>query len=102
MSSDLVRRIEQNPKYQQMKRTRNTFGWTLTFIMLAVYYGYILIIAFDKSLLAARIGDGVMTVGIPVGIGIIIFTIAITGFYVQRANTTYDDLTATILKEDAK
>ena len=85
-----------------MKRTRNTFGWTLTFIMLAVYYGYILIIAFDKSLLAARIGDGVMTVGIPVGIGIIIFTIAITGFYVQRANTTYDDLTATILKEDAK
>ena len=43
--------------------------------MMVVYYGFILLIAFDKAFLAARIGDGVMTWGIPIGFGVIVFTI---------------------------
>jgi uncharacterized membrane protein (DUF485 family) len=64
-----------------------------------VYYGYIALIAFDKELLARPIGAGVTTLGIPLGIGVIVFTIVITGFYVRRANSEFDRLTAEILKE---
>jgi uncharacterized membrane protein (DUF485 family) len=39
-----------------------------------------------------------MTMGIPIGFGVIVFTIVITAFYVQRANSQYDDLTEAIRK----
>nr|WP_162455087.1 DUF485 domain-containing protein [Pseudoxanthomonas kalamensis] len=97
----MVARIEANPKYQELKRKRNSFGWLLTILMLIVYYGYIGLIAFDKELLAKPLGEGVTTLGIPVGMGVIVFTIIITGIYVRRANGEYDRLTAEIL-EDAK
>jgi uncharacterized membrane protein (DUF485 family) len=66
--------------------------------MLIVYYGYILLIAFNKELLARRLGAGVMTWGIPIGLFVIVFTVVITGIYVRRANGQFDDLTAEIRK----
>jgi uncharacterized membrane protein (DUF485 family) len=69
---------------------------------MVVYYGYIALIAFDKEFLARPIGNGVMTIGIPMGIGVIVFTIVITGIYVRRANSEFDRLTAEIMKEATK
>lgn len=102
MEQELVTRIVANPKYQRLITTRSRFGWLLTAIMMIVYYGYIGIIAFDKSLLSQRLGDGVMTVGIPVGFGVIVFTILITAFYVRRANSEFDALTEEIIEESRK
>ena len=98
----IVARIEANPKYQELRRKRNSFAWTLTILMLVVYYGYIALIAFNKPFLAQPIGAGVTTLGIPIGMGVIVFTIIITGIYIRRANTEYDPLTAEILKEASK
>ena len=95
----MVARIEANPKYQELKRKRNSFGWTLTILMLVVYYGFIGLIAFDKAFLAQPIGDGVTSIGIPMAFGVIVFTVLITGIYVYRANSEYDRLTAEILKD---
>jgi uncharacterized membrane protein (DUF485 family) len=98
MEIDLARRIASDPKYQELKTKRNRFGWWLTLAMMVVYYGFILLVAFDKEFLAQRMGAGVMTVGIPIGFGVIVFTIVITAIYVQRANREFDDLTADIAK----
>ena len=102
MENDMAAKIAANPKYQKLVRTRSSFGWILTMIMMVVYYGYIAIIAFNKDVLAARLGEGVMTVGIPVGLGVIFFTILITGFYVRRANSEFDQLTREIVEESGK
>ncbi|MFL9889641.1 DUF485 domain-containing protein [Paraburkholderia sp. RL17-383-BIF-A] len=99
MEEDLVQRIESNPKYRQLVATRSSYGWLLTAMMMVVYYGYILLVAFGKNLLSARIGSGVMTWGIPIGLFVIVFTVAITGIYVRRANREFDDLTAQIRSE---
>ncbi len=97
----MVARIEANPKYHELKRKRSSFGWLLTVMMLLVYYGYVGLIAFDKELLAKPLGAGVTTLGIPIGLGVIVFTVLITGLYVRRANSEYDRLTAEILKDAA-
>ena len=102
MEDDLVKKITANPKYQKLVGTRTSYGWMLTIIMLIVYYGYIAMIAFDKEFLAAKLGAGVMTVGIPVGLGVTFFTIIITGIYVRRANSEFDALTQDIVKESGK
>ena len=99
MQDPVVARIEANPKYQALKRKRGGFGWLLTVLMLLAYYGFIGLIAFDKEFLAKPIGAGVTTLGIPIAFGVIVFTIAITGLYVRRANGEYDRLTAGILED---
>ncbi len=102
MSDPVVDKIQANPKYQELKSKRTSFGVILTILMLVVYYGYIALIAFNKPFLAQPVGAGVTSVGIPIGMGVIVFTIAITAYYVNRANNEFDTLTAEILKEASK
>lgn len=102
MSDPVVEKIKRNPKYAELRSKRNGFGWMLTIIMLIVYYGYIALIAFNKELLAKPLGAGVTTLGIPIGLGVILFTIVITGIYVRRANSEFDALNEEILKDAAK
>ena len=99
MKDDLVDRIVSHPKYQELKAKRSSFGWWLTLAMMVVYYGFILLVAFGKEFLSQRIGAGVMTIGIPLGFSVNVFTVVITAIYVRRANTEFDDLTAAIRKE---
>lgn len=102
MADDIVARIRANPRYQELRRKRNSFGVLLSVLMLAVYYGYISLIAFDKEFLGRPLGAGVTTLGVPIGMGVIVFTIVITVVYVRRANSEFDALTAQILKEEVK
>ena len=102
MIDPVVTKIQNNPKYLELRSKRNRLGVTLTILMMVVYYGYISLIAFDKEFLAKPIGAGVMSLGIPIGMGVIIFTIAITGLYVRRANGEFDALTKEILKDASK
>ena len=98
MEDDLVQRIVTNPHYQELKARRSSFGWWLTLAMMVVYYGFILLVAFGKPFLSQRMGEGVMTIGVPIGFGVIVFTIVITAIYVRRANSEFDDLTAAVTK----
>ena len=93
MEANLALRIAAHPSYQALKARRTSFGWWLTAAMMVVYYGFIMLVAFNKPLLATRLGDGVMTLGIPIGFGVIVFTVVITAFYVRRANSEFDRLT---------
>lgn len=102
MSDPVVEKIQSHPKYLELRSKRNSFGWLLTVLMMVVYYGYIALIAFNKPFLAQPIGTGVTTLGIPLGMGVIVFTIVITGIYVRRANSEFDALTNEILKDAAK
>ena len=99
MEATLAERIAADPNYQKLRTQRSSFGWQLTIAMLVVYYGFILLIAFDKAFLAKPLGDGVTSIGIPIGLGLILFTIVITIYYIRRANGEFDRLTHEILEE---
>jgi len=98
MEDDLVRRIATHPQYIELKARRSSFGISLTIAMLVVYYGFILLVAFNKPFLATRLGEGVMTYGMPIGLGVIVFTVLITGLYVRRANREFDALSEQVVK----
>lgn len=100
MQGNIYERIRANPKYQHLVATRSTYSWIMTLLMMVVYYGFIALVAFDKAFLAQPLGStGVMTIGMPIGVAVIAFTIIITGIYVHRANTEFDDLKEQIIKE---
>jgi uncharacterized membrane protein (DUF485 family) len=101
MEQVTVDKIKNNPKFQQLVKTRSAFAWKLAIAMLVVYYAFILTIAFSPTTLGASMG-GIITVGIPVGVGIILFAFILTGVYVKRANTEFDALTQAIKEEAGK
>lgn len=91
--------IQQNPKYIELVRHRSALGWTLSAIMLIIYFGFILLIAYAPKFLGTPIGAGVITIGIPIGLAVIVSAFLLVGFYVFRANATYDSLTHEIVEE---
>lgn len=93
MKQELVDQIKNDPDYVQLVSERSKFAWSLTIVMLVIYFGFVLTIAFDPALLGTKLSaTGVTTVGIPVGIGVIISAFILTGIYVRRANTEFDEL----------
>ncbi|MDD2887055.1 MAG: DUF485 domain-containing protein [Aliarcobacter sp.] len=99
MNLELVEKIKSNPKYHELVSKRNSFSLKLSLFVLAMFYSYILVIAFDKELLATKIGDGVMTYAFPVGAAIIVISFITTLIYVNRANSEFEDLTNEIKKQ---
>ena len=102
MEADLAHRVASHPKYQELKAKRTAFGWWLSLAGMIAYYGFILLVAFNKPLLAQKLGTGVTTVGMPLGVAVIVFTIIITWVYVRRANSEFDMLTEQIVKGTVK
>lgn len=92
LSADL-QAIADSPAFHQLQKSRNSLAVRLSIAMCVIYYGFIVMIAFGKQTLAIPL-DGVITLGIPLGLGVILSAIVLTGIYVRRANTHFDRLTA--------
>ncbi len=95
-----IAKIANNPKYKELVRKRSTFAWTLTLAILVIYYGFIFVIAYNPSFFGTPISEGsVTTIGFPIGVGVIISAIILTGIYVNRANGEFDELTRQLIEE---
>jgi uncharacterized membrane protein (DUF485 family) len=100
MAQETYERIRANPKFQAFVSKRNKYSIIMSILMIIAYYGYILLIAFDKPFLATKLAPGMVTsIGIPIGVGVIVFTIVLTWIYVRRANSEFDAESEAIIKE---
>jgi uncharacterized membrane protein (DUF485 family) len=96
-------KIQNNPKYHRLVKERDMLAWTLTVLVLVIYYGFILLVAFAGGFLTKPISaDSVIPVGIPIGVGVILASIVLTGIYVYRANQTFDPLIHEIMEDASK
>ena len=99
MSDRSLAAIARNPKYRELVRSRAVTGGILSALTLFIYFGFIGLIAYNPKFLAQRIGDNVTTIGMPIGIAVIVSAFVLTGIYVWRANTSYDRLIREIREE---
>ena len=99
MNEDVLARVQKNPKFAELVSKKTSFGWMLSIVMLAIYYGFILILAFNPQSLGTSLSGGVITVGIPVGLFIIISAFLLTGVYVRKANTEIDKLNQEMIEK---
>jgi cation/acetate symporter len=89
-----------NPKFQELVARRGRFAWTLAFIVLIMFYGFVMVVAFNPTALGQPVSEGSMlTVGVAVELFMFIFFWSLTAVYVKRANTEFDALTQEIVKE---
>ena len=99
MNDDAHLRVLNSPQFKDLVRRRTGFAWTLSVIMLGIYFGFIALVAFAKPLLAMKVGAGVTSLGIVLGLVVIISAFLLTGVYVRRANGEFDEMTARLKAE---
>ncbi|MDX6021089.1 DUF485 domain-containing protein [Scandinavium sp. V105_16] len=100
MNENVCQQIENNAHFRELVEKRQRFATLLSIIMLVVYVGFILLIAFAPGWLGTPLHPGTsVTRGIPIGIGVIIISFLLTGVYVWRANGEFDRLTNALLRE---
>ena len=89
MQSDEVRRL---PEYTALTRARKIIVWPLSLANIVAYFALVLMIAFKPAALGTPIGEGVTSIGMVLGLGIILFCMVLTGVYVHYANTVLEPL----------
>ena len=100
MQKHYIEPVKAHPSFKKLIRERRKLALTLTIMMLFIYFSFILTIAFAPEMLSRPLFvDGVVTVGIPWGIGVIVSAFILTGVYVRRANTLFDHYTHEIHKD---
>ena len=92
MTAAEIARIQADPRFRELERKRNAFSWTLCVIMLIAYFSFIFLVAFAGHFVATPVW-GVVTLAFPLGLGVIVLAIVLTGLYVMKANGEYDELT---------
>ena len=92
-------KVLRNPRFQELVRQRTSFAWSLSIAMLVIYFGFILLVAFAKGLLATKIGAGVTSLGILLGLAVIVAAFVLTGIYVRRANSRFDEMTQSLTRD---
>ena len=96
----ICQRIRAHPKFRELEVKRSRLAWVLSAIVLAAYYGLMMVVAFWPQALHAPLADGgVITIGVPIGVAVIVLSWVLTGLYVYRANTAFDELNQQILSE---
>ncbi|KVL50885.1 DUF485 domain-containing protein [Burkholderia territorii] len=90
-------------RFRTLVRRRRLLAWSLTLVMLALYFAFILTLALSPTLLGEPIVPGRPTPwGIPVGFGMFVVTFALVALYVFQANSVHDVLVASLRDGDAQ
>jgi uncharacterized membrane protein (DUF485 family) len=89
MKTSSASRLDQT-RFRELVARKRAVSATLTALILAVYFGFILVLAFHRDLLALKVGEH-LTMGVPVGLAVIVSACVLTGVYVAWANSVYDE-----------
>jgi cation/acetate symporter len=96
----MYERMRANPKFRELVARRGRFAWTLAFVVLTMFYGFVMIVAFNPAALGQPVAEGSkLTVGVAAELFMFIFFWVLTAVYVRRANTEFDALTQEVVKE---
>ncbi len=91
MSKKSAHEILEDEEFKSLSKQKDAISLILTVLELFIYFGFISLIAFNKPFLASKL-SGAITVGIPIGIGVIVLSWILTGIYVNWANKKYDPM----------
>ncbi|MDD3353027.1 DUF485 domain-containing protein [Zoogloea sp.] len=96
-------RIRKNPRFAELVSKRQGFATLLSIIVLVIFYGFFMVVAFNPNLIGQRLSEGsYVTIGIAAELFMFIFFWVLTAVYVKRANGEFDEITAEIVRDASK
>ncbi len=99
MSSAVYARIRENPKFQELVVRRSRYSWFLSILVVVIFYGFVMVVAFNPKLIGAPVAEGSMwTIGIAFGLCMFIGFWLLTALYVHKANGEFDAISQEVVR----
>ena len=96
---DRTREILDNPAFKQLALSRARLRWSLSIVTLIMFFGFIALISTAKGALGATVAGSPMPLGLLLALFMIVLVVILTGLYVQRSNSRFDELARTLNRE---
>lgn len=87
-----TRQILADPGFRELASERAKLRWGLSIVTLILFFGFIALISTARSALGETVGGSDMPLGLVLALAVIVLVVLLTGFYVQRSNSRFDQL----------
>lgn len=99
LSLEQARKVMASGKFQELVNSRARMRWTLSAVTLAMFFGFIVLISSSPKSLGASIPGSAVPICLGLAVAMIVLVVCITGFYVARSNSRFDQLSQSIQQE---
>jgi uncharacterized membrane protein (DUF485 family) len=89
---DRTRQVLADPVFRELALARAKLRWGLSIVTLILFFGFIALISTAKSALGANVAGSDIPLGLALALSVIVLVVLLTGFYVQRSNSRFDEL----------
>ena len=94
-----MREILADPSFRELASARARLRWSLSIVTLVMFYGFIAVISTARDTLGATVAGSAMPLGLVLALAMIAIVVTLTGIYVQRSNSRFDELTLALKRE---
>ena len=99
MTPQDIEQLQRHPDFIELVNRKQRLTWSLTLVMLGIYYGFVVLMAFYPQVLGSSLSGGVTSLGIVLAVAVIILSFVLTALYVRQSNRVLDPLTEKLLQE---
>lgn len=92
VTPDRTRQVLADPVFRELALARAKLRWGLSIVTLILFFGFIALISTAKSALGANVAESDIPLGLALALSVIVLVVLLTGFYVQRSNSRFDEL----------
>ena len=92
VTPERTRQILADPVFRELASERAKLRWGLSIVTLILFFGFIALISAAKDALGANVTGSDMPLGLVLALAVIVLVVLLTGFYVQRSNSHFDEL----------
>lgn len=94
-----MQEILANPSFRELASARAKLRWSLSIVTLIMFFGFIGLISSAKGALGTHVADSSVPLGLLLALAMIAIVVVLTGLYVQRSNSRFDELTQALQRE---
>lgn len=86
-------------KFRELSSARATLRWTLSLATLVLFFGFILLVLSARSVLSTSIAGSAVPIWFNLSFAMVFLVVILTGVYVRRSNSRFDQLTNDLNQE---
>jgi uncharacterized membrane protein (DUF485 family) len=94
-----MREILADPSFRELASARARLRWSLSIVTLVMFFGFIAVISTARDTLGASVAGSALPLGLVLALAMIAIVVTLTGIYVQRSNSRFDELTLALKRE---
>ena len=94
-----MREILADPSFRELASARARLRWSLSIVTLVMFFGFIAVISTARDTLGTTVAGSAMPLGLVLALAMIAIVVTLTGIYVQRSNSRFDELTLALKRE---